>query len=88
MAVGRLGFGSLYETFHDKTSDVLRDGFDEGSHWSAQPFLKFLMPVVMAHRADDQFEVMNLLRRYSPSLQREHARANALPAILKELDAG
>jgi DNA helicase II / ATP-dependent DNA helicase PcrA len=87
MAAGRLGFGGLYEAFHDKTSEVLRDGFDEGTHWSLQPFLKLLMPLVLAENADDQFEVMNLLRRHSPSLQREHVRANALPAILRELDA-
>lgn len=86
MAASRLGFGALYDAFHDKTSEGLKDGFDDGSNWSAQPFLKFLMPLVLAQEADDQFEVMNLLRRFAPSLQREHARANALPAILKELD--
>lgn len=86
MAARRLGFGGLYEAFHDKTSEGLKDGFDDGSHWSVQPFLKFLMPLVLAKGADDQFEAMNLLRRFAPSLQREHARANVLPAILKELD--
>lgn len=87
MAAGRLGFGGLYESFHEKTSDGLKDGFDDGSHWSVQPFLKFLMPLVLANGADDQFLVMNLLRRFAPSLQREHIRANALPTILKNLDA-
>lgn len=86
MAASRLGFGQLYEAFHDKTSEGLKDGFDDGSHWSLQPFLKLLMPVVLANGADDQFEVMNLLRRFAPSLQREYARANALPTILKDLD--
>ena len=86
MAASRLGFGGLYEGFHDKTSDGLKDGFDDGSHWSIQPFLKFLMPLVLARGGDDHFEVMNLLRRFAPSLQREHLRANALPLILKELD--
>lgn len=86
MAASRLGFGGLYEAFHDKTSEGLKDGFDDGSHWSTQPFLKFLMPLVHANGADDQFEVMNLLRRFAPALQREYARANALPTILKELD--
>lgn len=86
MAARRLGFGALYEAFHDKTSDGLKDGFDDGSHWAVQPFLKFLMPIVLTKEADDQFETMNVLRRFAPSLQREHVRANALPAILKELD--
>lgn len=87
MAASRLGFGGLYEAFHDKTSEGLKEGFDDGSHWSVQPFLKFLMPLFLANGADDQFEVMNLLRRFAPSLQREDARANAkeLPATLKEL---
>lgn len=88
MAANRLGFGDLYVAFHDKTSEGLKDGFDDGSHWATQPFLRFLMPLIQAHDADDQFEVMNLLRRFAPSLQREHTRANAnaLPATLKELD--
>lgn len=86
MAASRLGFGSLYEAFHERTSEGLKDGFDDGSHWSVQPFLRFLMPLVLAHAANDQFEVMNLLRRFAPSLQREYARANDLPTILKALD--
>jgi DNA helicase-2/ATP-dependent DNA helicase PcrA len=86
MAASRLGFGGLYEASHDKTSEGLKAGFDDGSHWSVQPFLKSLMPLVLATGADNQFEVMNLLRRFAPSLQREHARANALPTILKDLD--
>ncbi|ALN78546.1 UvrD-helicase domain-containing protein [Lysobacter antibioticus] len=86
MAASRLGFGGLYEAFHDKTSEGLKAGFDDGSHWSVQPFLKFLMPIVLANGANEQFEMMNLLRRFAPSLQREYARANALPTILKELD--
>lgn len=86
MAASRLGFGGLYEAFHDTTSDGLKDGFDDGSHWSIQPFLNFLMPLVLARGTDDHFEAMNLLRRFAPSLQREHLRANALPLILKELD--
>lgn len=87
MAARRLGFGNLYEAFHDKTSEGIKDGFDEGSHWAVQPFLKCIMPLVLANGAEDQFEIMNLLRRFAPSLQREYARANVLPTILEELDA-
>ncbi|MGC1548973.1 MAG: UvrD-helicase domain-containing protein, partial [Rhodanobacter sp.] len=86
MAASRLGFGGLYEGFHDKTSEGLKDGFDDGSHWSVQPLLKFLIPLVLANEANDQFEVMNLLRRFALSLQPEYARANALPEILKKLN--
>ncbi|MEJ1161179.1 UvrD-helicase domain-containing protein [Prosthecomicrobium sp. N25] len=86
MAASRLGFGRIYEAFHDKTSETTKDGFDEGTHWSVQPFLKLMMPLVLAHEADDQFQVMNLFRKYSPSLQRDYLRSNSLPKILKELD--
>lgn len=86
MAATRLGFGGLYEAFHDKTSERLKAGFDDGSHWSMQPFLRFIIPLVLAHLADDDFEVMSLLRRFAPALQREYVRVNALPTILKELD--
>lgn len=87
MAAGRLGFGALYEAYHDKTSETLKEGFDEGTHWSVLPFLRLLMPLVIAQASGDLFEVMSLLRRHAPSLQRDHARTNALPAILKELDS-
>lgn len=86
MAANRIGFGDLYGAFHDKTSDGLKDGFDDGSHWSVQPFLRYLLPLILAKGAANEFEVMNLLRRFAPSLQRDHVRANALPAILKDLD--
>lgn len=86
MAATRLGFGGLYEAFHEKTSEGMKDRFDDGSHWSVQPFLKFLLPLIQAHETDDQFEIMNLLRRFAPSLRREYARANVLPTILKDLD--
>lgn len=87
MAAARLGFGRLYEAYHDRTSETLKDGFDEGTHWSVLPFLRLLMPLVIAQESGDQFEVMSLLRRHAPALQRDYARANALPDILKELDA-
>lgn len=86
MAANRLGFGCIYEAYHDKTSEVMKSCFDDGSHWSMQPFLKLLMPLVIAKEIGNQFEVMNLLRRFAPSLQRQHVRTNALPSILKDLD--
>lgn len=85
MAANNLGFGSLYEAFHDKTSEGLKSRFDEGSHWSIQPILKLLIPLVLAKKDDDQFAVMNLLRRFAPSLQRDYVRTNTLPNILKDL---
>jgi DNA helicase-2/ATP-dependent DNA helicase PcrA len=66
MAANRLGFGSLYEAFHDKTSDGLKDGFDDGTHWSVIPLLKLLAPLMLANVDNDQFEVMSLLRRHAP----------------------
>ncbi|HGN9284386.1 TPA: UvrD-helicase domain-containing protein [Klebsiella quasipneumoniae] len=86
MAANRLGFGSLYEAFHDKTSDGFKDGFDDGTHWSVAPLLKLLAPLMLANVDDDQFEVMSLLRRHAPFLQREYMQANAVPGILKDMD--
>jgi DNA helicase-2/ATP-dependent DNA helicase PcrA len=87
MAAERLGFGSLYDAYHDKTSETLKEGFDEGTHWSVLPFLKLLMPLVIAQAKGDQFEVMSLLRRHAPSLQRNQVGSSTLPAVLKELDS-
>jgi DNA helicase-2/ATP-dependent DNA helicase PcrA len=86
MAARRLGFGSLYEAFHDNTSDAFRDGFDDGSHWSVQPFLELVIPLGVANSVDDQFKVMNLLRRFAPALQREYTRATSLPTVLKDIE--
>lgn len=87
MAARRLGFGALYDAYHDKTSETLKEGFDEGTHWSVLPFLRLLMPLVIAQAKGDQFEVMSLLRRHAPSLQRNRAGSSTLPAVLKELDS-
>ncbi|KAA9367490.1 UvrD-helicase domain-containing protein [Ochrobactrum quorumnocens] len=86
MAANRLGFGSLYEAFHDKTSDGLKDGFDDGTHWAVIPLLKLLAPLMLANADGTQFEVMSLLRRHAPFLQREYIQTNSVPGILKDMD--
>jgi len=69
MAAQRLGFGDLFAAMYDKSSDSLKTGFVEGTGWPLRPFLSYLLPLAAAFEASEEFEVMNLLRKYCPVLE-------------------
>lgn len=71
MAANRLGFGDLYTAMNDKAPSAFSDGFLEATSWPLKPFVNFVLPVVEAMEAGNEFEAMSLLRRSCPRLQRE-----------------
>lgn len=71
MAAKRLGFGELYAALNSKAPAAFKDGFLDGSAWPLSPFVKFLIPVAVAHNEGRQLEVMRLIREYSPLLEKE-----------------
>lgn len=72
MAAKRLGFGELYNALNSKAPTAFKDGFLDGSAWPLSPFVKFLIPVAVAHNEGRQLEVMRLIREYSPLLEKEN----------------
>lgn len=71
MAAKRLGFGDLYAALNSKAPSAFKDGFLDASAWPISPFVRFLIPIAIAHTADRQLEVMRLVREYSPLLTRD-----------------
>lgn len=71
MAANRLGFGELFTALNSKAPPAFKDGFLDGSAWPLSPFVKFLIPIAVAHSQDKQLEVMRLIREYSPLLEKD-----------------
>jgi len=68
MAANRLGFPNLYGAFNDKTSDEIKDGFQQGDFWPLAPLTKFVLPLTAAHQSGNDAEVLAILRTQSPQL--------------------
>lgn len=71
MAAKRLGFQQLYRALNDDAPIAIKDAFQEGSAWPVKPLLKFLVPLVIAHRREQRFLTMQLLRTHCPLLGSE-----------------
>jgi DNA helicase-2/ATP-dependent DNA helicase PcrA len=72
IAANRLKFAELYSAFKDNSTDSLSMSFSEGTSWALMPFLKYILPLIKAHRNGEHFQVVNLLRQYCPLLQKSH----------------
>ncbi len=71
MAARRLGFLDLFEAFNDGTPESLKANFAEGTAWALRPFLDVLLPLCMAWVKSRSFDVLSLLRRHCPKLEKE-----------------
>ena len=85
MAARRLGFEQLYAAFNDDAPSAFKEGFFDGTVWAVQPFLAILLPLVRAIETGNTFEVMNLLRKHCPLLQKEHVRNANTAATLRKI---
>lgn len=66
MAASRLGFPDLYAALNDDAPDSLKDGVVDGSAWPLRPFMTYLLPLAAAVRAEDDFELVAVLRDRGP----------------------
>ena len=70
MAANRLNFPNLYASLNDKAPQELKSGLVDGTAWVLRPFLKVILPLVLAHRANEDFAVIRMLentaRDFSP----------------------
>jgi len=88
MAAARLGFSNIYTALHDRAPASLKDGLEDGSAWPLRPLLQFVLPLVMAARAGDQFKVMSLLRSTCPMLAADRVQHQAIHDVLRRLQEG
>lgn len=88
MAALRLGFPNLYSALNDKSPENLKAGVVNGTAWVLRPFLRYILPLVLAHRVGREFEVMRLLRKHCPQLQSDVLAASNVAVLLNELKEG
>jgi DNA helicase-2/ATP-dependent DNA helicase PcrA len=85
IAASRLGFPNLYSALNDKAPENLKSGVIDGTAWIVRPFIRYLLPLLQAHRGGDDFKVMTLLRQYCPRLQAERLAGHDAAAELEAL---
>jgi DNA helicase-2/ATP-dependent DNA helicase PcrA len=95
MAAKRLGFGDLYVALNSRAPAAFKNGFLDGTAWPLSPCVKFLIPTAIAHANGRQLEVMQLIREYSPLLDRDALvevnvadRLKALGELVTSIAAG
>lgn len=80
MAAKRLGFESLYESFHDNKSASLGLAFDEGNAWPLTPFRDVIVPLCMATEAGSS-AVLAVLKENSPVVRAGQASRQLAVAL-------
>jgi DNA helicase-2/ATP-dependent DNA helicase PcrA len=76
MAASRLGFSDLYSAFKDEAPISLAESFRDGTAWPLKPFLDVLLPLASSFTQGNNFDVMNILRKFSPRLEHPSLRDN------------
>ena len=85
IAASRLGFPSLYSALNDKAPENFKSGVIDGTAWIVRPFIRYLLPLIQAHRGGDDFKVMALLRQYCPRLKAERLSGLDVASELERL---
>lgn len=86
MAAAHLGYAKLFAAFNAGTPESVHARFDEGTIWPLAPFVHFIIPMIEAATSGADFELISLLRAYSPRLSHEAFQAADEPAtVLKSL---
>jgi len=68
MAATRLKFPNLYSAFKDSGHGSLSTAFSEGNSWPLKPFVSFVLPLVEAYNQGNNFQTIELLRKFCPKL--------------------
>jgi DNA helicase-2/ATP-dependent DNA helicase PcrA len=85
IAARRLGFPELYAALNDNGATSLKDGLQEGTAWVLRPFLTYLLPLVAAARAGEDFDEISALRKDCPLLSKERLAGQDVAALLARL---
>lgn len=85
MAASRLKFPNLYSSLNDKAPENLSTGLIDGTAWVIRPFLRYILPLVKAYRENDEFLVINLLRKYCPRLYSENIISQDIKSELEQI---
>lgn len=84
IAAKRLGFGSIYAALNDRAPESIKQGMQDGTGWPVRPFLSFVLPLVSAMNADNEFEAMNILRAQCPRFNPASLSRPGAATLLRE----
>jgi DNA helicase-2/ATP-dependent DNA helicase PcrA len=85
MAANRLGFSELYSALNDKAPEKFKYGFRDGTAWPLRPFVRFLMPLVIAIKEKREFDAIQLLRSLSPKFATENVKETNIVEMLADV---
>ncbi|MDQ0462939.1 DNA helicase-2/ATP-dependent DNA helicase PcrA [Caulobacter ginsengisoli] len=87
MAAVRLGFAGLYAALNDRAPVDFKEGLKDGKAWPLRPFINFILPIVLASRAERSSEVIAHLRANCPLLTAERLTSENAVGVLAGLHA-
>lgn len=87
MAANRLGFGDLYSALNDKAPEKFKNGFLDGTAWPIRGFAQSIVPLVNSMDNENDFEVMRIIREYSPLLDRSRLNHIDVANVLQRVRA-
>ena len=61
---------------------------NDGSAWPLRPFVQHILPIFAATQANDQFQIMSIMRNECPKLEPSRLHGQAMVAVLNELQQG
>ena len=70
MAAVRMGFNTFFSPLYQV--DKLKQGLLEGTLSSAIFFTKMILPLYIAHKANNKFEIANIVKRNSPMFDKKN----------------
>lgn len=73
---------------NDRAPSSFRDGFLDATAWPIRPFESFVLQIVEAIEAGDEFGAMSLLRKHCPLLEKEAIPKNGVAELLATLRSG
>ena len=86
MIAKRLGFETLQKLFTGLyASTRAQEDYESGDHFLLKPFIKVISPLLVAHRTNNQKEVLNILRNSSPTFNPKGKNANKSLQKMRDL---
>jgi DNA helicase-2/ATP-dependent DNA helicase PcrA len=86
MIAKRLGFETLQKLFTGLyASTRAQEDYESGYHFLLKPFIKVISPLLIAHRINNQKEVLDILRNSSPTFNPKGKNANKSLRKMRDL---
>jgi DNA helicase II / ATP-dependent DNA helicase PcrA len=73
MAAIRMGFSTFFSPLY--SVDKMKTGLLDGSSASVNFFIKIILPLVIAHKSNNNFEIANIVKKQSPLFDKENIKS-------------